>query len=112
MTPDETAAIDDAVDFDSKNKNGILAHVNFQNTVIRGDSAADISTFLGIHLEKHVKYGPSYYQAIKDEYPLFELVQAGLISISPHTLLYRSHRVLIAEYDNFAIGIAPMGDVK
>ena len=112
MTPQEQDKIDDAVDFVVQTKNGIVAEVNQQNTVIKAGSIEDIATFLGVNIKQHVKFSQGFDQTIKKQYPLLELVEFGLKLNRPTSLQYKCDRILIAVYDDCVFGIAPYGNLK
>ena len=112
MTPQEQEQdkIDDAIDFVDQTHNGITAKVNRQNTVIKAKSVDDIATFLNVELKTYVI--STIHILIPREYPLLKYVVAGLNMLdsvdTPITYWYCQHNILYVEYDDFALGIAPV----
>lgn len=106
----ELDRIDDAVDFVVHTRNQTIVEANRNNTVIKADSREDIVTFCGISLGSHEKYNGGFYRAIQKSYPLLELVMIGLELEPPNTLYYQQGKMLIAEFNDCVIGVAPMAD--
>lgn len=107
MNEQEQDAIYDAIDFDDATKHGITAQVNCQNTVIKADSKSDIVKFLRVNISHHTIFTGQQKRDQFIKYPLFHLVMEGLDLAPPNRIHYKHERILIAEYDDFAIGIAP-----
>lgn len=103
-------AIEDAIDFEVRTKNQVIAEVNRQNTIIKATSKEEIGTFLGNNIDSHIPVGGTFYQTIKAQYPLLELVIAGLGISQPTELHYRKHRILISVHSGVVLGIAPKCD--
>lgn len=102
--------IDDAINFVVTTQNGIIAEVNQQNTVIKANSRGDIETFLGSSIKKHIVMSGNFYDTIRPTYPILRMVVSGLGLEPPTKLYYKQNRILIAEFDGFVIGIAPVCD--
>ena len=106
-TTKEQDQIDDTIDFIDITKNGTKAQVNRQNTIVKADNKENLAKFLGVRIENHVIFGPGFYSRIQVDYPLLELVEKGLKLSLPVRILYKHERILIAEYNDFVIGVAP-----
>jgi len=107
MSGSREYAIEDAVDFRHMVKNGIEAQVNYQNTVIKADTVGSVAMFLGINIKKHVILVAQDKRDKFHEYPLLELVLEGLDLAPPSKVYYKYRRVLLADFGDFVIGIAP-----
>ena len=101
-------AIEDAIDFEVRTQNKVIAEVNRQNTVIKASSKEEIGKFLDKSVLNHILVDGDFYNTIKSSYPLLDLVITGLNLQPPTVLYYKQDQILISIHgDDVVLGIAP-----